>query len=374
MFNRNNLSILPLASRQSKSYIREIAACPHENPPWLDEQTRALIQKMAKAILKAKEKKASIILAYGAHLVKNGLGTIVREMIQEGFITHLATNGAGTIHDWEFAFQGKSEEDVRKYIHAGQFGIWQETGFYINLAILLSAVQRQGYGESIGRLISQDALFVPTYEEIREKICQNMDNPDFFKTGWMNLYEMLGHSQLQSGNIVVNHPFKEYSICEAAFRHSIPLTVHPGFGYDIIYSHPVCSGAAIGIAAEVDFLRFVEGVSHLEGGVYLSVGSSVMSPMILEKGLSMARNVELQKGKNIKNFFLAINDIQEGSWDWSKGTEPAKKDPAYYLRFCKSFARMECSEMEYVCCDNRAFLWNLYHELKSCRAKSLSEK
>jgi len=86
--------------------------------------------------------------------------------------------------------------------------------------------------------------------------------------------------------------------------------------------------------------------------------------MILEKSLSMARNLAKQKGQKIEDFFLAINDIQEGSWDWARGTEPSKKDPAYYLRFCKSFSRMEAREMQYICCDNRAFLWNLYHSLK----------
>ncbi len=364
MFPREKLSILPLAFRESKSSIQKIASVPQNSPPAIEDGFHLIIKKIAQAIQRAKEKKASVILAYGAHLIKNGLGPVLREMIQDGFITHLATNGAGTIHDWEYAFQGKSEEDVRRYLRIGQFGIWQETGLYLNLAILLAAVERKGYGEAIGRLISQGHMIVPSLEEAREKILSSLDDPGSFKTGWMTLYEMLQKKQIQSGKITIDHPFKEYSVCRAAFEKSVPLTVHPGFGYDIIYSHPVSSGSAIGIAAEVDFLRFVESVSNLEEGVYLSVGSCVMSPMILEKGLSMARNLAKQKGQKIANFFLAVNDIQEGSWDWSQGTEPSKQDPAYYLRFCKSFARMESTEMQYICCDNRTFLLNLYHELK----------
>ena len=57
-----------------------------------------------------------------------------------------------------------------------------------------------------------------------------------------------------------------------------------------------------------------------------------------------------------------VVDIQDGGrWDWTQG-EPPKDNPAYYLRFCKSYARMG-GTMHYVQCDNIRFLQNLFHQL-----------
>ena len=43
----------------------------------------------------------------------------------------------------------------------GQFGIWDETGFYINLALIIGAYEGLGYGESIGKMISEEGLQIP---------------------------------------------------------------------------------------------------------------------------------------------------------------------------------------------------------------------
>jgi len=87
--------------------------------------------------------------------------------------------------------------------------------------------------------------------------------------------------------------------------------------------------------------------------------------MIFEKALSMARNVAHQENKTIKDFMIIVNDIQKGNWDWNSEKEPDKKDPAYYLRFCKTFHRMGAREMHYIKEDNKSFLMNLYHELQN---------
>ena len=91
------------------------------------------------------------------------------------------------------------------------------------------------------------------------------------------------------------------------------------FGHDIIYTHPMSSGAAIGRTAERDFLTFAGGISELTGGVYLSIGSAVMSPMIFEKSLSMAQNIALQKKNRIKDFSIYVVDLSKSTWDWQKG-------------------------------------------------------
>ena len=172
------------------------------------------------------------------------------------------------------------------------------------------------------------------------------------------LQAMLVH-KLPAGRIEVKHPWKSTSILANAFRQDIPFTVHPGIGYDIIANHPMFNGAAIGRAAAEDFSLFGASVEKLDGGVVLSVGSAIMAPQVFEKSLSCVNNLRLQSGrKTVQDHTFYVVDIQDGgNWDWSRG-EPPKDNPAYYLRFCKSFARMG-GTMNYVQCDNVAFLHNL---------------
>ena len=135
------------------------------------------------------------------------------------------------------------------------------------------------------------------------------------------------------------------------------------FGHDIIYNHPLNHGAAIGRAALRDFLTYAAQVQQLEGGVYLSIGSAVMSPMVFEKSLSMAQNLELQEGRKIANHYMVIVDLAESSWDWKNKGDPPADNPAYYLRYCKTFSRMG-GTMRYASADNRDFLLTLLHELR----------
>ncbi len=378
LFDRSKLQFLPLSARKSKSSIQSITINPDSMPPPVEENKVQLLEKISEKIIQAKKTGSAIIVAFGAHLIKNGLGLILSRWIQEGFVTHLATNGAGSIHDWEFAFHGKSEEDVRTNVQQGKFGIWEETDKYINLALLVGASQGKGYGETIAELIHTDRIIIPDRDEIKKQI---LDVPTNKKQeakqigglvdlgSAMNSYfQQFG---IQSGEIHVEHPFKKYSVQETAYFSKIPITVHPGFGYDIIYANPYNHGAAIGRTAEVDWLRFADSVSELEGGVYISIGSAIMSPMIFEKALSMARNVAKQNRKEIKDFVIVVNDIQDsGDWKWGTGIEPPKDSPAYYLRFCKTFDRMGAREVHYVCMDNRVFLPNLYHCLKEKEKQS----
>ncbi|MDX9810418.1 MAG: hypothetical protein RBT04_09730, partial [Sphaerochaetaceae bacterium] len=132
-------------------------------------------------------------------------------------------------------------------------------------------------------------------------------------------------------------------------------------GHDIIYTHSMNKGAAVGRTAEHDFLRFVVSINNLEGGVYLSIGSAIMSPMIFEKALSMTRNVAKQNGRDISDCSIIVVDLQPETWDWARG-EPPMENPAYYLRFMKTFNRMGC-RIDYLCMDNRQFLTGLNHVL-----------
>jgi hypothetical protein len=122
------------------------------------------------------------------------------------------------------------------------------------------------------------------------------------------------------------------------------------------------NGAALGRAAALDFRLFGGSVERLDGGVVLSVGSAIMAPQVFEKSLSCVNNLRLQTDRQtVQNHSIFVVDLQDGgNWDWSRG-EPPKDNPAYYLRFCKSFSRMG-GQMRYVQCDNVTFL---HHILKA---------
>ncbi len=331
--------------------------------PPITPEAAEFMNTLAEKIKIARQKGAPIILSYGAHLFKNGLAPLVIKLMEGGYIQQLATNGAGTIHDWEMAFQGKTEEDVRYYIKKGQFGIWEETGFFLNLAIIIGAAEGLGYGTSVGKMIHDDMLRVPSIEFVREKLQKDLGEPRLpgEYAAKANLLHTLESFQIKPGIHEVLHPYKQYSIQRAAYRLKIPFSVCPGIGADIIYSHPVNNGAAIGQGALQDFLTFAHSVSQLEGGIFLSIGSAVMAPMTFEKAIAMARNLALQENRLLENYQIIVNDIQPGTWDWTQG-EPPKTHPAYYLRFCKSFSRMG-GKFHYLELDNTVFIRHLYDRL-----------
>jgi len=168
---------------------------------------------------------------------------------------------------------------------------------------------------------------------------------------------------LRPGRMDVPHPYKRFGLQAAAYRLGVPFTSHPMIGHDIIYTHPMNHCAAIGRAAQRDFLLFANNVANLDGGIYLSIGSAVMSPMIFEKSLSMSQNLAIQQGKHIDNHLMVIVDLQESHWDWMQG-EPPDDNPDYYLRYCKSFSRMG-GAMRYLSADNRDFLLALVRGLEN---------
>jgi len=355
-----------LSDRKNKVVIAESCIDPETDTTVISRAVSERAATIAPEILRAREQKKSIMIVFGAHLIKNGLGKLLGEFARNGWVTHLATNGAGVIHDWEFAYQGQSSENVRENVQHGRFGTWQETGLNINLGLAVGAYEGLGYGESIGSMINRQGLLIPTREELKETITAPFSTaskvPMWKRGGASDLLELLDELDIKSGWYAVQHRFPEYSIQATAYKLGIPFTSHPMFGHDIIYTHTANRGSVIGRTAERDFLSFVQSVANLEGGVYLSVGSAVMSPMIFEKSLSMARNVVLQSGNDIRNCGIHVVDLQEETWDWSTG-EPPMDNPAYYLRFMKSFNRMGC-RLDYTSADNRAFFIALYRALR----------
>ena len=361
-FDRTRLDVKKLVDRKNKVYIERDHIPADHKPEHLSERGRQLIESTADRIRKARELNRSVMLTFGAHTIKNGMAPTLIALMKEGWVTHLATNGAGIIHDWEFAFQGKSSEDVRENVNLGQFGIWDDTGFYINLALIVGGFEGLGYGEAVGKMIHSEGLEIPELSYLYDYAKQKMESDPATAAGAIDLAGAIKKFKLEPGWMEIPHPFKKYAVQGNAFALGIPFTGHPMFGHDIIYNHPMNHGAAIGRTALNDFLYFAKSVSNLEDGVYLSVGSAVMSPMIFEKSLSMSQNIEIQNGGHINNHYMLIVDLAESDWDWDKDGEPPMDNPAYYLRYCKTFNRMG-GEMHYLTADNRDFLLALYQNL-----------
>jgi hypothetical protein len=359
----SKIKVLPLAKRKSLSAIEGLLVDPGRPAPACAPEVQTQIHNCVERITAARKRGASVMLIYGAHLVKNGLLTVANKLIEGGWVTHLATNGAGTIHDWELAFQGRTEESVRENVATGTFGTWDETGRNIHLALLAGALRSEGYGRSLGRFIAEDGVALPTADTLAELLRNEPSNP--LAPARAELLQAMTAHELPAGRIEVGHPHKATSILAQAYRHNIPFTVHPGIGYDIISNHPMFNGAVIGRAAQTDFALFGRAVEGLDGGVVLSVGSAIMAPQVFEKSISCVNNLRRQAGRKIVNgHSICVVDIQDGgNWDWTKG-EPPKDNPAYYLRFCKSFARMG-GAMHYVQCHNVVFLQNLLSQLKA---------
>ena len=362
--DRHALRTWPLAERSSKLQIEKIALDPDSPPPALRPPAGApagglesKIRALAERVAAARRRGASVMLVYGAHLIKNGGGPLLNRLLERGWVTHVGTHGAGVIHDWEFAFTGQSSESVRDNAPVGRFGSWEETGRNINLAVIAAAADGIGFGEGMGRFITEDGLTFPSPEVLAEQIASDPTDP--LTGARADLLKTMQTFDIACGRYEVHHPFKRFSVPAACYRRSVPFTVHPGVGYDIFTNHPMFHGAAVGRTAGTDADIFTRSVMNLDGGVYISVGSAVMSPQVFEKAFSAANNLRQQAGQDfLRDHCIAVVDIQEArDWDWTQG-EPPKEHPAYYLRFCKTFHRMG-GTVDYLCGDNCVVLANL---------------
>jgi len=361
--DRSRIRMKPLSMRENRVDIECDRVDVSRIPPAPDMQTEAVLRETEQRIRHARRNGRPVVMAFGAHTIKNGLGPALIALIEQGWVTHLATNGAGIIHDWELSFLGRSSERVRENVACGDFGHWEESGYYINLAINIGSFEDRGYGESVGAFIENEGLRIPGEDQLAGRALKLLQSDPEQAAAAADILGIVRRFQLKEGWMAVPHRWKRHSPQAAAFRLGIPFTGHPMIGHDIIYNHPMNHGACLGRAALRDFLSFAESISRIEDGVYLSVGSAVMSPMIFEKSLSMAQNLAAQEGRQIQSHFIVVVDLAESAWDWQRG-EPPETNPAYYLRYNKSFSRMG-GTMHYIRMDNRDLLLHLYHRLDS---------
>jgi hypothetical protein len=362
--DRRALLLHPLAERANKVQFPRDAVSPDATARALPEPAAEALRETVDRIRIARAAGKPVICAFGAHTIKNGLGPVLVRLMELGWVTHLATNGAGIIHDWELAFLGQTSENVRANVGLGRFGTWEETGRFINLALAVGASKGFGYGQSVGALIAEQRLEIPSAAELRTEAVRLLDSDPDGAAAAADLLGIVQEFCIAPGVLAIAHPFGRWSAQAAAFRLGMPFTGHPMIGHDIIYTHPLNNGAAVGRAAIRDFLAYAAAVARLEDGVYLSVGSAVMSPMIFEKAFSMAQNLALQAGGPITRHYILVVDLAQSTWDWQNRGEPPLDDPAYYLRYCKTFSRMG-GTMRYLSADNRDFFLALLHALRA---------
>jgi hypothetical protein len=230
-FDHTQLRVRPLAERRSLLTVENILLDP-DSPARASDA--AAVEEAAGRIRAARSRGAAVILMYGAHLLRNGAARIITAMMEQGWITHLATNGAGSIHDWEFAWLGRSCESVEENVTDGTFGAWDETGRYLHLALLAGSIRGDGYGASVGRFILEDGCALPSPEELRE----HLHRPDQLGGAAADLLRAMQQHGLAAGRNAVEHRWKHASLLAQAYRLGVPATVHPGIGYDIVSCHP----------------------------------------------------------------------------------------------------------------------------------------
>jgi len=249
-FDLSDVKTYPLKSRKSKARVEDFArpVAPGASVGELvdslpDVLAAADFKAVVRAIRDAKRTDGGIVWGVGAHVIKTGLGPVLIDLMERGFFSAIATNGATIIHDFEVALVGATSEDVDEALGPGRFGMAEETGRLLNAAI----TEGVGAGLGIGQAVTK---FLAAKE------------PQFARA----------------------------SILAAAARLGIPVTVHVAIGTDIIHMHPAASGAALGEGSLRDFRYFVSNIARLERGVYLNCGSAVVMPEVFLKAVALARN------------------------------------------------------------------------------------
>lgn len=244
----------PLSSRRSKVSVTNFAkplAKAASIAKFLDSLPNFLaardLREVIAAVQRARADKRTILWGMGGHVIKVGLGPIWIDLMERGFISGIAMNGAALIHDFEIAIAGNTSEDVEAGIGAGQFGMARETGEQLNEIAKDAARTGLGYGEAAGKF--------------------------------------LGSSSARAR-------FASSSVIASAYQLRIPVTVHLAIGTDIPHMHPAADGAALGAATYQDFRLFCSLVKSMQpGGAYLNWGSAVLLPEIFLKAVSVVRNL-----------------------------------------------------------------------------------
>jgi hypothetical protein len=262
VFEPANISTYPVSRRSNKVTLRDLV-WPDDIGNLriaLSDKIRADVEAIAQAVVSARKAGSPVVLFTGAHLIKNGLGPLLIDLVRRRVVTLVAANAATAIHDFELALIGQTSENVPHALGKGEFGMAYEFA-YINGALSVGNQHKLGFGEALGKMLCD--------EDFRQKVL----------------------SSLASKNSSCNFPHLEVSVLAACYKNDIPFTVHAGIGTDVIDQHPSFDGQAKGGCSGRDFLIFTNEITKFtSGGVFLNIASAVTGPEVMLKAVSMAAN------------------------------------------------------------------------------------
>jgi len=300
VFDPGRINTYPISTRINKVTLKDLVLPAHIGDIAADipDQIRGDIDVIAEAVVFARKAGKPVILFTGAHLIKNGLGPLLIDLVDRGLVSLVAGNGSTAIHDFELALIGQTSEYVPDSLGKGQFGMAYEFA-YINYAISLGNRRKLGLGESLGKMICDEDF----RSEVLEAAARD-DSPRKF---------------LQP----------QVSILAACYKNNVPFTVHAGIGTDVTDQHPSFDGQPKGGCSGRDFLIYTNEIAKLTGGgVILNIGSAVTGPEVLLKAVSMAAN----SGCPPKDIITADFDLR--NYDPKRMTDESSE--GYYFRDQKS--------------------------------------
>lgn len=321
VFDIDKISTYPLSTRSNKVTLDDLVRPGDVEKLAMDlpGETRDYVEAVAEAIVSARHADRPVVFFTGAHLIKNGMGPLLGELVNRGMVSLVAGNAATAIHDFELALIGETSENVPDALNKGRFGMAREFA-YINAAVSLGDEMEIGFGEALGKMICDEGFRETVFERIGE----------------------------DDGSRTFEHD--DVSVLAACYRNDVPFTVHAGIGTDVIDQHPSFDGRAKGGCSGRDFLIYTDEITRLVGGgVILNVGSAVTGPEVLLKAVSMAANV----GSIPRDIVTADFDIREYRPDAMTDESAA----GYYFRDQKSIVtripQAFTGKSFYVCGDQK---------------------
>lgn len=257
-----------LSDRKTKVSLDQFASLPEPDASFAefmaslpDVLAASHLRHLIKDIVVARRKDRPVVAAFGAHVVKCGLGPAITDLMHRGFVTAVAMHGATAIHDYEISLVGQTSEDVAPALKDGSFGMARETPEAFARAAKSAAKKGEGLGRALGNLI-----------------------------------------------LAERNPYADYSILAAAAALELPAAVMLALGTDTLSMHADFEPEKLAAAAHLDFRTLVSVVADLDGGVWINVGSAVILPEVFLKVLGAARN--LTEGAP-KNFTTANFDMNQ---------------------------------------------------------------
>jgi hypothetical protein len=300
VFDPEYIITYPISTRNNKVQLGDLMELNSVASQHFDvsEEIRERLQMLAEKLVELRKQELPVILFTGAHLIKNGLGLLLADMVNNNLLTCVAGNMATSIHDFELAMIGETSEYVPQALEKGQFGMAYEFA-YINTAMKLGNQYELGLGESLGKMIIESNF----RSEVLRQVWQE-GSPNHFL-------------------------FPEKSVLATCYQNEIPFTIHAGIGTDVTDQHPSFDGQAKGGCSGRDFLIYTHEIEKLsEGGLVLNIGSAVTGPEVFLKAASMTGNI----GKVPKGIITADFDVRP----FNRSHITDESSTGYYYRDQKS--------------------------------------